>query len=222
MSVGVRLRVSLRGHNSLCGFTGGSTFVPHQTPRMLHPQWRTGYRTSGKDWRQKKVCLHDTYGSSPRLLLFFRRFKKSSIDDCNEKGSGGRYVSAQISNSTTSVKYWYKKYSTVCTERVPSSRLRFSPLSAGVEQGTLLSCVNDIAAAVQYTVASHLAKRTHRAILFCKTRGLLPSPRPTLVSQRLTPESVSSPDPHIYMCVCVYMYIQYIYLYVHLYIRIYI
>uniref|UniRef100_A0A3P8WGY4 O-sialoglycoprotein endopeptidase-like 1 n=1 Tax=Cynoglossus semilaevis TaxID=244447 RepID=A0A3P8WGY4_CYNSE len=51
----------------------------------------------------------------------------------------------------------------------------------GIEQGTLLSCVNDIAAGVQYTVASHLAKRTHRAILFCKTRGLLPSPRPTLV-----------------------------------------
>ncbi|XP_028250021.1 tRNA N6-adenosine threonylcarbamoyltransferase, mitochondrial [Parambassis ranga] len=51
----------------------------------------------------------------------------------------------------------------------------------GVEQGTLLSCVNDIAAAAQHTVAVHLAKRTHRAILFCKANSLLPSNSPTLV-----------------------------------------
>ncbi|XP_041857357.1 probable tRNA N6-adenosine threonylcarbamoyltransferase, mitochondrial isoform X2 [Melanotaenia boesemani] len=51
----------------------------------------------------------------------------------------------------------------------------------GVEQGTLLRCVNDIAAATQHTVASHLAKRTHRAILFCKTNNLLPSNNPSLV-----------------------------------------
>lgn len=58
-------------------------------------------------------------------------------------------------------------------------------LSVGVEQGTLLSCVNDIAAATQHTVASHLAKRTHRAILFCKAKGLLPTSSPTLVSESL-------------------------------------
>ncbi|XP_045909273.1 probable tRNA N6-adenosine threonylcarbamoyltransferase, mitochondrial [Micropterus dolomieu] len=51
----------------------------------------------------------------------------------------------------------------------------------GIEQGTLLSCVHHIAAATQHTVASHLAKRTHRAILFCKANGLLPSSSPTLV-----------------------------------------
>ncbi|KAK9537888.1 hypothetical protein VZT92_005463 [Zoarces viviparus] len=51
----------------------------------------------------------------------------------------------------------------------------------GIEQGTLLSCVNDIAASAQHTVASHLAKRTHRAILFCKANGLLPSDSPTVV-----------------------------------------
>ncbi|XP_034142863.1 probable tRNA N6-adenosine threonylcarbamoyltransferase, mitochondrial isoform X2 [Esox lucius] len=51
----------------------------------------------------------------------------------------------------------------------------------GVEPGTLLSCVNDIAAAMQHTVAFHIAKRTHRAILFCKAQGLLPSFNPTLV-----------------------------------------
>ncbi|KAM7407843.1 hypothetical protein PAMA_003554 [Pampus argenteus] len=51
----------------------------------------------------------------------------------------------------------------------------------GIEQGTLLSCANDIAAATQHTVAAHLAKRTHRAILFCKANGLLPSHSPTLV-----------------------------------------
>ncbi|XP_056913799.1 tRNA N6-adenosine threonylcarbamoyltransferase, mitochondrial [Takifugu flavidus] len=51
----------------------------------------------------------------------------------------------------------------------------------GVEKGTLLSCVSDIAAAAQHTVASHLAKRTLRAILFCKEKGLLPPSRPPLV-----------------------------------------
>ncbi|KAI9535059.1 putative tRNA N6-adenosine threonylcarbamoyltransferase, mitochondrial [Dissostichus eleginoides] len=51
----------------------------------------------------------------------------------------------------------------------------------GIEQGTLLSCVKDIAAATQHTVASHLAKRTHRAIVFCKENGMLPSSNPTLV-----------------------------------------
>ncbi|XP_026151594.1 tRNA N6-adenosine threonylcarbamoyltransferase, mitochondrial [Mastacembelus armatus] len=51
----------------------------------------------------------------------------------------------------------------------------------GIEEGTLLPCVNDIAAATQHTVATHLAKRTHRAILFCKANGLLPSSSPTLV-----------------------------------------
>ncbi|XP_056292016.1 tRNA N6-adenosine threonylcarbamoyltransferase, mitochondrial [Pseudoliparis swirei] len=56
-----------------------------------------------------------------------------------------------------------------------------SEAEEGIEQGTLLSCVNDIAASTQHTVASHLAKRTHRAILFCKANGLLPSNSPTLV-----------------------------------------
>uniref|UniRef100_A0A8C5GK00 N(6)-L-threonylcarbamoyladenine synthase n=1 Tax=Gouania willdenowi TaxID=441366 RepID=A0A8C5GK00_GOUWI len=51
----------------------------------------------------------------------------------------------------------------------------------GIQPGTLLNCVNDIAAATQHTVASHLAKRTHRAILFCKAHKLLPSSNPTLV-----------------------------------------
>ncbi|XP_020488798.1 tRNA N6-adenosine threonylcarbamoyltransferase, mitochondrial [Labrus bergylta] len=51
----------------------------------------------------------------------------------------------------------------------------------GVEEGALLSCVNDIAAATQHTVATHLAKRTHRAILFCKANNLLTSSNPTLV-----------------------------------------
>ncbi|XP_077393856.1 tRNA N6-adenosine threonylcarbamoyltransferase, mitochondrial [Festucalex cinctus] len=51
----------------------------------------------------------------------------------------------------------------------------------GIERGTLLSCVNDLAAATQHAVACHLAKRTHRAILFCKENRLLPSLEPTLV-----------------------------------------
>lgn len=51
----------------------------------------------------------------------------------------------------------------------------------GIQPGSLLSCVNDIAAATQHTVASHLAKRTHRAILFCQNNNLLPIHNPTLV-----------------------------------------
>lgn len=51
----------------------------------------------------------------------------------------------------------------------------------GVEEGTLLSCASDIAAAAQHTVALHLAKRTHRAVLFCKANRLLPTDDPTLV-----------------------------------------
>ncbi|XP_072468754.1 tRNA N6-adenosine threonylcarbamoyltransferase, mitochondrial isoform X3 [Notamacropus eugenii] len=43
----------------------------------------------------------------------------------------------------------------------------------GIEKGQILSCAADIAAAVQHTVASHIAKRTHRAILFCQQRGFL-------------------------------------------------
>lgn len=58
----------------------------------------------------------------------------------------------------------------------------FFSTSVGIEQGTVLSCVSDIAAATQHTVATHLAKRTHRAILFCRANSLLPSSSPTLVS----------------------------------------
>ncbi|XP_024589428.1 probable tRNA N6-adenosine threonylcarbamoyltransferase, mitochondrial isoform X2 [Neophocaena asiaeorientalis asiaeorientalis] len=42
----------------------------------------------------------------------------------------------------------------------------------GIEKGQILSSAADIAAAVQHTVACHIAKRTHRAILFCKQRDL--------------------------------------------------
>lgn len=51
----------------------------------------------------------------------------------------------------------------------------------GVEPGSLLSCVNDIAASTQHTVACHLAKRTHRAILFCRNNQLLPENNAALV-----------------------------------------
>ncbi|XP_037677656.1 probable tRNA N6-adenosine threonylcarbamoyltransferase, mitochondrial [Choloepus didactylus] len=43
----------------------------------------------------------------------------------------------------------------------------------GIEKGQILSSAADIAAAVQHATACHIAKRTHRAILFCKQRGLL-------------------------------------------------
>ncbi|XP_006767123.1 PREDICTED: probable tRNA N6-adenosine threonylcarbamoyltransferase, mitochondrial isoform X1 [Myotis davidii] len=51
----------------------------------------------------------------------------------------------------------------------------------GVEQGQVLASAADIAAAVQHTTACHLAKRTHRALLFCQQRGLLPPHNAALV-----------------------------------------
>ncbi|XP_077010555.1 tRNA N6-adenosine threonylcarbamoyltransferase, mitochondrial isoform X3 [Tamandua tetradactyla] len=51
----------------------------------------------------------------------------------------------------------------------------------GIEKGQILSSAADMAAAVQHAVACHIAKRTHRAILFCKQRGLLPQTDAVLV-----------------------------------------
>ncbi|XP_043851560.1 probable tRNA N6-adenosine threonylcarbamoyltransferase, mitochondrial isoform X3 [Dromiciops gliroides] len=51
----------------------------------------------------------------------------------------------------------------------------------GIEKGQILSCAADIAAAVQHTVASHIAKRTHRAILFGQQRGFLTPSNAVLV-----------------------------------------
>ncbi|XP_078183232.1 tRNA N6-adenosine threonylcarbamoyltransferase, mitochondrial isoform X2 [Callithrix jacchus] len=52
----------------------------------------------------------------------------------------------------------------------------------GIEQGQILSSAADIAAAVQHITACHIVKRTHRAILFCKQRNLLPQNNAVLVA----------------------------------------
>uniref|UniRef100_A0A8C8S328 N(6)-L-threonylcarbamoyladenine synthase n=1 Tax=Pelusios castaneus TaxID=367368 RepID=A0A8C8S328_9SAUR len=51
----------------------------------------------------------------------------------------------------------------------------------GLQEGHLLSCVTDIAAAVQHVVAVHIANQTHRAILFCIKSGILSQTNATLV-----------------------------------------
>ncbi|XP_074858074.1 tRNA N6-adenosine threonylcarbamoyltransferase, mitochondrial isoform X2 [Carettochelys insculpta] len=51
----------------------------------------------------------------------------------------------------------------------------------GVQEGHLLSCVTDIAAAVQHAVALHIAQRTYRAILFCIKTGVLSQTNANLV-----------------------------------------
>ncbi|XP_053554581.1 tRNA N6-adenosine threonylcarbamoyltransferase, mitochondrial [Bombina bombina] len=51
----------------------------------------------------------------------------------------------------------------------------------GIHKGQVLSCVSDIAASVQHTVARHIAKRTQRAIIYCKKEGLLPPAHPFMV-----------------------------------------
>ncbi|XP_006864103.1 PREDICTED: probable tRNA N6-adenosine threonylcarbamoyltransferase, mitochondrial isoform X2 [Chrysochloris asiatica] len=52
----------------------------------------------------------------------------------------------------------------------------------GIEMGQILSSAADIAAAVQHTAACHIAKRTHRALLFCQQRGLLSQTNAVLVA----------------------------------------
>ncbi|XP_054828491.1 tRNA N6-adenosine threonylcarbamoyltransferase, mitochondrial isoform X2 [Eublepharis macularius] len=52
----------------------------------------------------------------------------------------------------------------------------------GLPQGQLLSCASDLAAAIQHTLAVHIAKRTHRAILFCVRNGIIPQSDATLVA----------------------------------------
>ncbi|XP_035428525.1 tRNA N6-adenosine threonylcarbamoyltransferase, mitochondrial isoform X1 [Cygnus atratus] len=51
----------------------------------------------------------------------------------------------------------------------------------GIQEGELLSCVKDIAAAVQHVVAIHIIQRTYRAMLFCIKNGILSSKHATLV-----------------------------------------
>lgn len=48
----------------LCGLLGGKTSVPHKTPSVLHTEWRTSYRASGKGWRQDEGPLQDTHGTN--------------------------------------------------------------------------------------------------------------------------------------------------------------
>ncbi|NXY83152.1 OSGP2 protein, partial [Alcedo cyanopectus] len=51
----------------------------------------------------------------------------------------------------------------------------------GIEEGELLSCVGDLAAAVQHAVAGHIVQRTCRAMLFCIKNGILAPENATLV-----------------------------------------
>ncbi|KAM3667457.1 tRNA N6-adenosine threonylcarbamoyltransferase, mitochondrial isoform 1-T3 [Ammospiza maritima maritima] len=51
----------------------------------------------------------------------------------------------------------------------------------GIQEGEILSCVKDVAAAVQHAVAVHIIQRTYRAMLFCIKNSILPSKNATLV-----------------------------------------
>ncbi|XP_069638012.1 tRNA N6-adenosine threonylcarbamoyltransferase, mitochondrial isoform X2 [Haliaeetus albicilla] len=51
----------------------------------------------------------------------------------------------------------------------------------GIQEGEILSCVKDIAAAVQHAVAFHIIQRTYRAMLFCIKNSILSSKNATLV-----------------------------------------
>ncbi|NWI91154.1 OSGP2 protein, partial [Pitta sordida] len=51
----------------------------------------------------------------------------------------------------------------------------------GIQEGEILSCVKDVAAAVQHAVAVHILQRTYRAMLFCTKNSILPSKNAALV-----------------------------------------
>ncbi|XP_009909508.2 tRNA N6-adenosine threonylcarbamoyltransferase, mitochondrial [Dryobates pubescens] len=51
----------------------------------------------------------------------------------------------------------------------------------GIQEGEILSCVQDIAAAVQHTVAVHIFQRTYRAMLFCMKNSILSARNAALV-----------------------------------------
>ncbi|XP_070588034.1 tRNA N6-adenosine threonylcarbamoyltransferase, mitochondrial isoform X2 [Erythrolamprus reginae] len=51
----------------------------------------------------------------------------------------------------------------------------------GLQEGQHLSCLPDLAAAALYTMSLHIVQRTHRAILFCKEKGIIPPGKETLV-----------------------------------------
>ncbi|XP_067994001.1 tRNA N6-adenosine threonylcarbamoyltransferase, mitochondrial [Melanerpes formicivorus] len=51
----------------------------------------------------------------------------------------------------------------------------------GIQEGEILSCVQDIAAAVQHAVAVHIFQRTYRAMLFCIKNSILSARNAALV-----------------------------------------
>ncbi|KAM6348476.1 tRNA N6-adenosine threonylcarbamoyltransferase, mitochondrial isoform 3-T4 [Alca torda] len=51
----------------------------------------------------------------------------------------------------------------------------------GIQEGEILSCVKDIAAAAQHAVAVHIIQRTYRAMLFCIKNSILSSKNAALV-----------------------------------------
>ncbi|XP_066178617.1 tRNA N6-adenosine threonylcarbamoyltransferase, mitochondrial [Sylvia atricapilla] len=52
----------------------------------------------------------------------------------------------------------------------------------GIQEGEILSCVKDVAAAVQHAVAVHIIQRTYRAMLFCIKTSILPKNATLVVS----------------------------------------
>ncbi|XP_061143507.1 tRNA N6-adenosine threonylcarbamoyltransferase, mitochondrial isoform X1 [Syngnathus typhle] len=121
-----------------------------------------------------KTPMGQTYDCSFSFAGLRNQIKMTIEKKEAEEGTGEE---CEDGNNNVHVHILLFGKATEITSRMSSS----FPPSAGIKQGTLLSCVNDIAAATQHTVACHLAKRTHRAVLFCKANGLLPSLEPTLV-----------------------------------------
>ncbi|XP_006113391.2 tRNA N6-adenosine threonylcarbamoyltransferase, mitochondrial isoform X2 [Pelodiscus sinensis] len=74
-----------------------------------------------------------------------------------------------------------KRYINCACFAVLFGKMHLLTISTGLQEGHLMSCVTDIAAAVQHAVALHIAERTHRAILFCIKTGILSQTNASLV-----------------------------------------
>ncbi|XP_042301596.1 probable tRNA N6-adenosine threonylcarbamoyltransferase, mitochondrial [Sceloporus undulatus] len=137
------------------------------------------------------LLLGQTLDIAPGDMLdkVARRLSLQKHPDCSGL-SGGKAVE-KMAKQGNGLHYEFK----VPMERHSDCNFSFAGLQSqitrmieqkekteGLQEGQLLSCVSDLAAAVQCAVTAHIAKRTHRALLFCRNKGILPQKQATLVA----------------------------------------
>ncbi|KPP62916.1 hypothetical protein Z043_118864 [Scleropages formosus] len=145
------------------------------------------------DWRlfRVRVCRADgktLVGSLLHRNAVARRLSLAKHPECSSF-SGGQAIEHLAKGGSRS-KFPFKppmgqhldcNFSFAGLRNQVTKAIEKAEQEEGVRPGEMLPCVRDVAAATQHVVAAHLAKRTHRAVLFCKAGGLLPEDSPALV-----------------------------------------